>query len=318
MDKSDNVIRFDWAAKFILRDKADFVILEGLVSAIIGETIHITQLLESESNKQHKNDKSNRVDIKALNSLDEIIIIEIQFADDLNFVQRILYSTAKTITEHLKIGQDYHNVKKVFSINILYYNLGYGEDYLYHGQSELLGVHTGDRLIIGNKKKKRGAQPKATKNIFPEYYVLRVSKFDENKEPTTPEEEWALYLKTGYIDPNTKTPGLREALERLKLAQLSEEDLKEYKDYEFNQRFEENVINAARIEGEEKGLEEGFEQGLAAGREEGREEGREVGREEGREEVKKEIAQKMKDAGLYPEVITQIIGIETPNTESHL
>lgn len=44
-DKYDNVIRFDWAAKYMLRDKADFDILESLVSTIIGEPVHITQLL---------------------------------------------------------------------------------------------------------------------------------------------------------------------------------------------------------------------------------------------------------------------------------
>lgn len=45
MEKDSNCIRFDWAAKYILRNKADFVILEGLVSTVIGEKISIVELL---------------------------------------------------------------------------------------------------------------------------------------------------------------------------------------------------------------------------------------------------------------------------------
>ena len=296
-DKYDNVIRFDWAVKYMLRDKADFDILESLVSTIIGEPVHITQLLESESNRQHKNDKANHVDIKALDSLGEIIIVEIQFAEDLNFLQRIFYSTAKTITEHIRIGQDYQNVKKVFSINILYYNLGYGEDYLYHGQSELLGVHTGDKLLLENKTTPPGLRPIAINNIFPEYYVIRASQFDETKDPVNAEQEWMRYLKTGYIDPNTKVPGLKKALERLKFTQMTEQELKEYKDYQFNQRFEENVILTARYRGELEGLEKGFESG------------HKIGLEVGREEEKRAIALKMKNIGLNPTVISDITGI---------
>ena len=80
-----NCIRFDWAAKYILRNKADFIILEGLVSAVLGEKITITELLESESNQRQKDDKYNRVDIKAKNSKGDIILIEIQQTTELYF-----------------------------------------------------------------------------------------------------------------------------------------------------------------------------------------------------------------------------------------
>lgn len=61
----NNCIRFDWAAKFILRNKADFIILESFVSTILNEKVTITELIESESNRRAENDKFNRVDIKA-------------------------------------------------------------------------------------------------------------------------------------------------------------------------------------------------------------------------------------------------------------
>ena len=286
MEKSDNVIRFDWAAKNIFRDKADFSILEGLVSAILGEKVSITELLESETNQRFKNDKFNRVDIKAINSLGEIILVEIQQSDDLNFLKRILYSTAKNITEHITSGKDYENVKKVFSINILYFNLGLGDDYLYHGQSELTGVHTGDRLVLGNSNFPQGLRMEAMNNIFPEYYVLRVSQFDENKEPASDLDEWMRYLKVGYIDPDTKVPGLKKAMERLTILNMSYEERKIYEDYRFERHYDENMLKAARYVGREEGREEGFEQGRATERE--------------------IMIQRLKEAGISPTIIEKI------------
>ena len=285
MEKSDNVIRFDWAAKNIFRDKADFTILQGLVSAILDEDVFITELLESESNQRDKDDKFNRVDIKAKNSLGDIILIEVQQTDDLNFLKRILYSTAKTITEHITIGHDYENVKKVFSINILYFNLGLGDDYLYHGQSELLGVHTGDRLVLGNGNFPQGLRMEAMNNIFPEYYVLRVNQYDETKEPATPREEWMRYLKVGYIDPETKVPGLKEALERLNILKMTPEERKRYDNYRFNRHYDENMLYAARFVGKQEGL------------------------EEGREKEREAIAFKMREAGADTDFIKKVTGV---------
>ena len=141
-------IRFDWAAKYMLRSKADFVIFEGLINVLIGEKIEIVELLESESNQVNKDDKFNRVDIKAKDSQGRIIIVEIQQSRELDYLQRMLYGVAKTITEHMGRGKSYENVKKVYSINILYFDLGEGADYLYHGQTTLIGVHTKDTLQL--------------------------------------------------------------------------------------------------------------------------------------------------------------------------
>ena len=288
--KTDNVIRFDWAAKNIFRDKADFTILQSLVSAILGQEFTITELLESESNQQHEKDKFNRVDIKAKDSLGEIILIEVQQSDDLNFLKRILYSTAKTITEHISSGKDYENVKKVFSINILYFNLGMGADYLYHGQSELTGVHTGDRLVLGNGNFPNGLRMEAMNNIFPEYYVLRVSQYDESKEPTSDMDEWMLYLKVGYISPETRVPGLRAAKERLDILKMDPKERKRYDEYRFDRHYDENMLLAARYVGREEGLEEGLVKG--------------------REEERVVIARKMLEAGATPAFIKEVTGIE--------
>ncbi len=64
MEQKDKYIRFDWAIKRLLRNKANFGVLEGLLTVLLNEPIHIVEILESEGNQQRENEKFNRVDIK--------------------------------------------------------------------------------------------------------------------------------------------------------------------------------------------------------------------------------------------------------------
>ena len=103
----DKCIRFDWAIKRLLRQKANFDVLEGFLTVFIGEKITIVEILESEGNQSRSDDKFNRVDITAKNDKGEIIIIEVQNTRELYFLERILYGVAKAITEHIQIGDRY-------------------------------------------------------------------------------------------------------------------------------------------------------------------------------------------------------------------
>ena len=106
----DKCIRFDWAIKRLLRQKANFDVLEGFLTVFIGEKITIVEILESEGNQSRSDDKFNRVDIKAKNDKGEIIIIEVQNTRELYFLERILYGVAKAITEHIQLGDRYEKV----------------------------------------------------------------------------------------------------------------------------------------------------------------------------------------------------------------
>ena len=74
----NQIIRFDWAMKRLLRNKANFSVLEGLLTTLLGEKIIIRRLLESESNQEDEYDKYNRVDMLAENSKGELVLIEVQ------------------------------------------------------------------------------------------------------------------------------------------------------------------------------------------------------------------------------------------------
>jgi hypothetical protein len=51
MNDDKRIISFDWAVKRMLRDKANFGVLEGLMTVLIGEQMKIVEILESESNQ---------------------------------------------------------------------------------------------------------------------------------------------------------------------------------------------------------------------------------------------------------------------------
>lgn len=294
MTEYNKYIRFDWAAKRMLRDKANFGVLEGLITVLLNEKVKIVEILESEGNQNDEYDKFNRVDIKAKNSKDEIIIVEIQLTRELYYLERILYGVAKAITEHINLGDKYDKVKKIYSISILYFDLGQGSDFLYHGQVVFTDVHTKDTLRISSKDNDI-IQMKAPEGIFPEYFIIRVNEF--NKVATTPLEEWVDYLKSGNINDNTKAPGLGEARKKLQYLAMNKSERVAYDKHIDAIMVQNDVLDTAKMEGR------------AEGRAEGIAEGRAEGRAEGILEEKKATALKMKEMGIPVGTICQITGL---------
>ncbi len=182
----DKYVRFDWAMKRMLRDKANFAILEGLLTVLLEEPIHILEILESEGNQQSEDDKFNRVDIKAK-----------------------------------------------------------------------------DELVISTKQE-NAILHKLPAKIFPEYYLIRVNEF--NQVAKTPLEEWISYLKNGVIRPDTTTPGLVEAREKLQYYNMSSEERHAYDEHINAIMIQNDVLNSAKLEGKIEGRIEGMAEGKAKGK----------------------------------------------------
>ena len=299
MHASDKYIRFDWAIKRMLRDKANFDVLEGMICVFTGEKeVKILEMLESESNQDVFDDKFNRVDIKAKNAKGEIIIVEVQLCREIHYLERMLYGAAKAITEQLHLGEVYYNIKKVYSINIVYFDLGKGNDYLYRGQVELRGVHTNDVLTVSQQEVETmnlpsGARPhsrmKDPKEIFPEYYLIRVNEFNDYAK--TPIEEWMAYLKNGIIKDDTQTPGLQTAREKLQYLMMDDADRKAYERHIDAVRIQNDVIGNALEDGRKEGIKEGIKEG------------------------KYDVARKMKTDGLPIDVIAKYTGLSDSEIE---
>ena len=66
----------------------------------------------------------------------ELLLVEVQGESEFAYFQRILFGASKLVTEYIDSGKNYENVKKVYSINIVYFDLGQGKDFFYRGRTE--------------------------------------------------------------------------------------------------------------------------------------------------------------------------------------
>ena len=299
----ENYIRFDWAMKRLLRNKANFSVLEGLLTTLLNEKITIQRLLESESNQEDEFDKYNRVDMLAEDSKGELVLIEVQNNNEYAYFQRMLFGASKLVTEYINRGEGYSKVRKVYSINIVYFSLGHGKDYVYHGKTEFRGVHEHDLLDL-TPFQKQTFKVDEVSQLYPEYYILKVNDF--NKVAKTPLEEWIYYLNTGQISESAQAPGLEAVRERLKLDRMTKDELAAYYrhlDNIFTEREE------GRAEGRAEGLEEGRAEGKAEGLALGRAEGLQEGILEGQLRQNRENAMKMLNLGIPMETIQSITGL---------
>lgn len=269
------LIRFDWAIKRILRNKSNFDILEGFLSELIGEDVKIKHIADSESNKMFDEDKHNRVDILVENMKNELVIIEIQNSKEYDYFHRMLYGTSKAITEHITQGKPYSEVKKIISITIAYFDLGQGEDYVYHGTNIFKGIHKGDILTLSEKQVQL-YEKQEVHQIYPEYWVIKVSQFNDLVQDKL--DEWIYFLKNSEVKSTFSAKGLKEAGNKLKQMNLSEKEQKEYKYYlkylhdiaseqqtkmidEQDKIDLEKKIRQDKLDAEEKGRQEGIQEG---------------------------------------------------------
>ncbi len=225
---SKKLIQFDWAIKRLLRNKANFVVLEGFLSELLFDNIKIEQILESEGNQETDDDKFNRVDILTQNSKNELVIIEIQNSYEIDYFHRMAYGVSKSISDHHILGKKYAEVKKIVSINIVYFDLGQGQDYIYKGKTDFIGLHKKDLLGLSAKQKSTFLKDEVS-DIFPECYLLKVNQFNNIAKDTL--DEWVYFLKNSEVKDNFKAKGLKEAGVVLDLMRLPKAEQYGYNRY---------------------------------------------------------------------------------------
>jgi hypothetical protein len=140
----------------------------------------------------------------------------------------MLFGASKAITEHIKEGSAYAQVKKVISITIAYFDLGQGKDYVYHGTTVFKGIHKGDILGLSDKQAEV-YHKKSIYEIYPEYYIIKTGKFKNRINDRL--DEWIYFLKNAEIKPTFSAKGLKEANEKLDTMKLPEKDRKAYDKY---------------------------------------------------------------------------------------
>jgi hypothetical protein len=309
--QSNELIRFDYAIKKLLRNKANFAVLEGFIEVILNKKSKIQSILESEGNKQNEDDKFNRVDIKAQDEDGEIFIVEVQTSRYTYFLERILFGVSKAVVEQANEGDDYGKIKKVYSISVVYYDFGEGEDYIYRGTTEFRGVRKNDVLKVSRReelteeelaaemekveKKRRNftLKKRPVGDIFPEFCLLRINAFRPSIADAL--DEWMTFLKDNSIKDDTTAPGLVEAKEVLRQSNMDKEEHDAYIRHLESMQNEKSAMNYS----------------YASGKVEGRAEGR----AEGRNEAAISIARTLKSMG---KMTIQEIAVATGLSESEI
>lgn len=289
MAHTRKLVHFDWAMKRLLRDKANFGILEGFLSELLGTDLKIKKVLESEGNKVNHDDKYNRVDVVVELKNGEMVLIEVQVNSEFDYFYRMLYGISKIVTEYMKAGDTYDNIKKIYSVNILYFDLGHGKDYVYHGTTKFVGLKEQDELELSVSQQKIYKKTKIHQ-LYPEYYLIKVNQFDDHARNTL--DQWIYFLKNEEIQDDFNAKGLAEAKEKLDRLKLPDAERKSYDRYLDNLHYEASMVRTAKLE-MQFALEEAEQVGKAAGQ----------------LEEKRAIAKRMKDAGTSFELIKQITGL---------
>jgi hypothetical protein len=249
--KERTFISFDWAIKKVLRHKENFTVLEGFLSELLGFDIKIENILESETNKQHEADKFDRVDILVKSMQGELMLIEVQYDDEIDYFHRMVYGISKLISEYIAEGQLYGTIKKAYSINIMYFRIGQGKDYIYEYEGKFIGRKKKDVLNPTTAQKtKYGIQTVA--DIFPKYYILRVGSFKQEEKIDDTMDQWMYFLKNSEIKDEFTAKGLAEAKQVLKYENMSKEDQMSYRRHIENTRVEMSVIETAEYKAARK------------------------------------------------------------------
>jgi len=274
------LISFDWALKRLLRSKAHFGILEGFLSELLQDDIQILEILDSESGRDTPIEKLNRVDLRARNQHGEIILIEVQYERQFDYLQRILHSSARTVVDNLPKGAPYEDIVKVISVSILYFDFGQGEDYVYHGATRFIGLHRQDELQLSDKQREL-YQCDQAHQLFPEYYLIKVNQFDDIARD--PLDQWIYFLKNEEIQSDFTARGLQQAKDELDVLKLPEPERRAYERYQDDLHQQASMVQSS------------YGVGRMQGRKEGREEGHKLGLDEGRRIERERIAQSLLD-----------------------
>jgi hypothetical protein len=160
------------------------------------------------------------------------------------------YGTSKAISEYISVGEPYKNIKKVFSINIVYFDLGQGTDYIYYGKTDFTGLHTKDTLKLSAKQTELLGGKTEPFQIFPEYYVIKVNNFYDVAKDSL--DQWIYYFKNNEIKDTFTAKGIEKAKELWRVEKLTEDERKRYLKHLEDLRYSASMAWSVKVDSEDK------------------------------------------------------------------
>jgi len=249
------LIRFDWAMKTLLRDKANFDILEGFLSAVLREEVQVLQILEHKPT--HFDKEINYLDVLIKDSKQQYMVIDLQnhFMVAPYLLESILSGGAKVLTNNIELNQNYREVGKIISICILHFDIGLGSDYIYYGNTELRGLHDNHSPIFQRRGLDETLEKFKSQTIFPEYYLINVEGFADVIK--TDLDEWIYFLKHSEVRSDFNAKHIDKVSEKLVSSKMNCEEYSRYQYYMMYIVNMQDQLNTA--------FSQGFQDGIALG-----------------------------------------------------
>ena len=259
--------------------------LQEFLETILKKKIEIKMVGHDVSlDKLEKDQKYGILDLGVELENGEYINIEIQLRDYHNIEERTTFYASKKISEQIKSGEGYNDLKPVIIIAILDYEFIELPEYV----TETVRVAAEHRDYELNNSVK--------------YYYIELSKFrKQNPDMTNPLNQWLSFLDMERGDllemASKENKNVKKAMENYEVL-TGDAEVKRLAEIRLMSKLEEK---SALLTEREAGRE--------VGREEGREEGIKRGRKEGKEEGIKEVAKKLLKEKMPIKKIAEITGL---------
>ncbi|MCC2626349.1 MAG: hypothetical protein K0R14_2222 [Burkholderiales bacterium] len=251
----EQLISFDYAMKYILRDKSDYSIIEGFLSALLAtagyKPVKVKALLETESNKDEKRGKRILADMVVEDTDGVQYIIEIERNEKYNFMHKACFSSSRVIVDSIGQGQDYLKIVKVIHISLLYFDIGGSS--LYHGKTIVRDVNSSERLNL-HLKRENGSTYDVT-DILPEYFLISIPAFHDEIHRSI--DEWLYMMKHEAIKDDFKEKYIKLAAERLNFLKMTLEEQANYMRYKLEMIDVREEFHTQFIKGKAEGKAEG-------------------------------------------------------------
>lgn len=247
------LICFGWALNNILNKKKHFEILEGFLSELLKEDIHILNVLDSDDNGEIRR-FFNHLNLCVKNGQGDTILIRVHCDTQYDYLHKIFRAASGRRIGHPIDEISCPEIKKAVSVNIsMYFDPGEGSDYVYRGTTALVGSHDRDLLHLPENELLLYLTKEAH-SFPPECYLLRTESFDDIiKDPL---DEWIYFLKNGEVRDDFSAKGIQKARQELDITKLSNEEHRAYARYQDDLHYQASMVESTYTAGMLKGKEE--------------------------------------------------------------
>ena len=253
----------DLFVRYLLGKNGNENMLEDMVNAALSdfnfEEVKDLEIIDPYNLSENIDLKESIIDIKAKTKDNQTVIIEIQLCGNMDFVKRIFYYISKNIVNELKEGEDYKKLPRIISINLLNFNLDFGDEGKPHRCFKLIDTknHNVDldfiQMHIIEAKRFIEIIEKSTLNELKKNRLLTWMKFFTSKNLKSIEKE--------LMEAN---PIMTKVIEEYKRFTSDDKLMRAYDARDAFLLGQKMMLNREREEGKAEGIKEGIEKGRLA------------------------------------------------------